>query len=118
MLAPSWVLSAEGVALLTHWLDDDTQAWLADARARLRDWTAAQRGMLADRRWRQLPSCTHFWLARPPRPGLAPRLRERGIQVRDAASFGLPGWVRVSAQPPAAQQALRQALIDIEGENS
>ncbi|KQY86824.1 aminotransferase class I/II-fold pyridoxal phosphate-dependent enzyme [Pelomonas sp. Root1444] len=118
LLAPSWVLSAEGVALLTHWLDDDTQAWLAAARARLREWTAAQRALLADRQWQQLPSCTNFWLARPPRPGTAPRLRERGIQVRDAASFGLPGWVRVSAQPPAAQQALRQALIDIEGENS
>lgn len=49
---------------------------------------------------------------------MAPRLRERGIRVRDAASFGLPGWVRVSAQPPAAQQALQQALIEIESEDA
>jgi histidinol-phosphate aminotransferase len=114
-LAPSWVLSAEGVAMLTHWLEDDTQTWLANARVTLRDWTAAQRGMLAGLGWLQRPSCTNFWLARPPRADTVARLREHGIRVRDAASFGLPGWVRVSAQPPAAQQALQVALLDIEG---
>lgn len=117
-LAPSWVLSAEGVAMLTHWLDDDTQAWLIDVRQQLREWTAQQRALLADLDWQQRPSCTNFWLARPPRSDYAPRLRERGIRVRDAASFGLPGWVRVSAQPPAAQQALQQALLEIESEDA
>jgi len=118
-LAPSWVLSAEGVAMLMHWHDDETTAWLADARAQLREWTAAQRAMLTALDWdQQLPSCTHFWLARPPRPDIALRLRERGIRVRDAASFGLPGWVRVSAQPRRAQQALQQALLEIESEDS
>ncbi len=117
-LAPSWVLSAEGVAMLMHWPDDDTQAWLAGARATLRDWTTCQRALLAGLGWQQQPSCTNFWLARPPRAGMAPRLLERGIRVRDAASFGLAGWVRVSAQPPTAQQALRQALLDIEGDDS
>lgn len=117
-LAPSWVLSAEGVALLMHWPDDDTQAWLARARATLGQWAAAQRALLAGLAWDQRPSVTHFWLARPPRAGLAPRLRQRGIRVRDAASFGLPGWVRLSTQPPQAQQALQRALLDIEGEDS
>jgi histidinol-phosphate aminotransferase len=117
-LAPSWVLSAEGVAMLTHWPDEEAQAWLAGAREQLRDWTARQRALLADLGWQQRPSCTHFWLARPPRADMAPRLRTRGIRVRDAASFGLPGWVRVSAQPPAAQRALQQALRDIESEDS
>ncbi|MFG6463032.1 aminotransferase class I/II-fold pyridoxal phosphate-dependent enzyme [Roseateles sp. DXS20W] len=117
-LAPSWVLSAEGVAMLTHWLDDDTQAWLAQARATLRDWTAAQRALLAELDWQQRPSRTHFWLARPPRPDYALRLRERALRLRDATSFGLPGWVRVSAQPPAAQQALQQAVLEIEGEDA
>lgn len=117
-LAPSWVLSAEGVALLMQWPSADTQAWLADARAQLRLWTAAQRALLTDLDWQQRETCTNFWLARPPRPDIALRLRERGIRVRDAASFGLPGWVRLSAQPPAAQQALQQALLEIEGEDS
>ena len=117
-LAPSWVLSAEGVALLAHWHGDDTQTWLAAARAQLRDWTATQRALLAGLDWLQQPTTTNFWLARPPRPDTVPRLRERGIRVRDATSFGLPGWVRVSAQPPAAQQALQQALLEIEGEDA
>ncbi len=117
-LAPSWVLSAEGVALLTHWLDDDTQAWLAQARATLRDWCTAQRALLAALGWQQQPSCTNFWLARPPMADTPRRLRKHGLRVRDATSFGLPGWVRVSAQPPAAQQALRQALLDIQGEKT
>jgi histidinol-phosphate aminotransferase len=118
-LAPSWVLSAEGVAMLRHWHDDATTAWLGDARAQLREWTQAQRRLLAALDWdAQLPSCTPFWLARPPRADIALRLRERGIRVRDAASFGLPGWVRVSAQPRLGQQALQQALLEIESEDS
>lgn len=117
-LAPSWVLSAEGVAMLTHSLDADTQAWLTASRATLRGWVADQRRLLAGLDWQQYDSCTHFWLARPPRPDLLPRLRERGLRLRDATSFGLPGWVRVSAQAPAAQQALHLALIDIQGEDA
>lgn len=117
-LAPSWVLSAEGVALLMHWHDNATTTWLAHARAQLREWSAAQHRMLADMDWQQQPSCTNYWLARPPRPDIGLRLREHGIQLRDAASFGLPGWVRVSAQPPAAQRALQWALLEIEGEDA
>jgi len=117
-LAPSWVLSAEGVAMLMHWNSDDTQAWLAGARHQLHEWSTKQRALLADLDWLQEPSCTNFWLARPPRLDIATRLRERGIGVRDTTSFGLPGWVRVSAQPLAAQQALQQALLEIESEDS
>ncbi|MCY4753613.1 aminotransferase class I/II-fold pyridoxal phosphate-dependent enzyme [Pelomonas aquatica] len=117
-LAPSWVLSAEGVAMLEHWPSAETRAWLAEARTQLRAWTASQRALLAGEGWLQNPSCTNFWLARPPRPDIAPRLRERGIRLRDAASFGLDGWVRVSAQPPRSQAALQQALVEIEGEDS
>ncbi|RTL33023.1 MAG: aminotransferase class I/II-fold pyridoxal phosphate-dependent enzyme [Burkholderiales bacterium] len=117
-LAPSWVLSAEGVALLTHWQEDETERWLAASRARLRDWVAAQRALLHAFGWTQAPSSTPFWLARPPHAGLLPQLREHGIKLRDATSFGLPGWVRVSAQPPASQHALRRALHQIQGVNA
>jgi histidinol-phosphate aminotransferase len=40
-------------------------------------------------------------------------LREHGIAVRDTSSFGLPGWVRVNAPPPAALGALRAALAKL-----
>jgi histidinol-phosphate aminotransferase len=36
-------------------------------------------------------------------------LRNHGIKLRDTTSFGLPGQVRVSVQPPDAQDALRNA---------
>jgi histidinol-phosphate aminotransferase len=52
-----------------------------------------------------------FWLARPPLPARLLELRLRqlrsaGLKLRDASSFGLPGWVRVSTQSPDAQAAL------------
>ena len=117
-LAPSWVLSAEGVAMLSHWHDDATAAWLGNARAQLREWTAQQRALLGALDWQQRPSCTNFWLARAPRNDIDTRLHEWGIRLRNATSFGLPGWVRVSAQPLAAQQALQVALLEIESEDA
>jgi len=33
----------------------------------------------------------------------------QGVELRDTTSFGLPGHVRVSVQPPAAPAGLRQA---------
>jgi histidinol-phosphate aminotransferase len=40
-------------------------------------------------------------------------LRSKGIKLRDTTSFGLSGQVRLSVQPPAAQDALQQALQHI-----
>lgn len=117
-LAPSWVLSAEGVALLSHWHSDETAAWLAASRTTLSDWVTTQHRLLAGFGWEQRPSCTPFWLARPPRDGVLPRLRAHGIKLRDARSFGLPGWTRLSAQPPHSQQALQRALKDMQGEDT
>ena len=41
------------------------------------------------------------------------RLREQGIKLRDATSFGLPGAVRLGVLAPAAQDALAQAWTSI-----
>jgi histidinol-phosphate aminotransferase len=112
-LAPSWVLSAEGVALLGALHAPSTRAWLATARATLSRWDAMQRAGLAGLGWEQRPSVVPFWLARPPDATTLPhrlrQLRAVGIKLRDATSLGLPGWVRVSAQPPASQHALCEA---------
>ncbi len=116
-LAPSWVLAAEGQVLLWHWADEATAAWLADARAQLAQWRDSQAALLQARGWTLRPSATNFQLASPPRPvGLAAALRRRGLRVRDAASFGLPEWLRLSAQPPTSQAALAAALDALQGD--
>lgn len=42
-------------------------------------------------------------------PVLLAALRQRGIKLRDCASFGLPGAVRLGVLPPASQDALQAA---------
>lgn len=37
-------------------------------------------------------------------------LRQQGIKLRDATSFGFPGWFRLGVRPPESQQALWRAL--------
>jgi histidinol-phosphate aminotransferase len=111
-VAPSWVLSSEGCALLMHWHSAATQAHLHRVRAQLMVWRDTQAGLLNRLGWQQRPSCTPFWLARPGQAGLLQALRARGIKLRDASSFGLHGWVRLSTQAPPAQQALHEALQD------
>jgi len=107
-LAASWVLSAEGQVLLMQLHQPEIQAWLADSRTQLQLWTAQQRAMLGRLDWQQRESCTPFWLARPPQA--LPELRSHGIKLRDATSFGLPGWVRIAALPPQSQLALKERL--------
>jgi histidinol-phosphate aminotransferase len=43
-------------------------------------------------------------------PTLLATLRAQGIKLRDATSFGLPGWVRLGVLPPDAVGALNVAL--------
>lgn len=121
-LAPSWVLSSEGVALLTHWHSAATREHLSEVREQLRAWRSRQQTVLASLGWLQRDSCTPFWLACP-RPGLDAQaldelllspLRQRGIKLRDAQSFGLPGWVRVSTQAPIALAALMEAMESLQ----
>jgi histidinol-phosphate aminotransferase len=109
-LAASWVLSAEGQVLLLQLHHPEIQTWLADSRAQLRRWAVQQRELLARLSWQQNDSCTPFWLARPPAPLDHAALRARGIKLRDATSFGLPGWVRITTLPPQSQLALKETL--------
>ncbi len=46
------------------------------------------------------PSAANFWLVRVPNAAwLRQRLLDEGIVVRDCASFGLPGYIRLGARP-------------------
>ena len=113
-LAPSWVLSAEGEALLMHWHDAVTLSHLAHCRELLRKDRSLMREALQALDWQQRDSLTPFWLTRAPEavdtPLMLAALREQGIKLRDATSFGLPDWVRVAAQPPSLVEALVLAL--------
>ncbi|MET3494921.1 aminotransferase class I/II-fold pyridoxal phosphate-dependent enzyme [Variovorax boronicumulans] len=110
-LAPSWPLGTHGVALLETWTGDEAQAWLARSLTTLRSWKAEQRALCESLGWQCLPSDANFFCARTdaPYPVLAAALRADGIKLRDCASFGLPGLVRLGVLPPHSQQALAQA---------
>ena len=112
-LAPSWPVGAHGVALLQAWVQPRTQHWLAECLPTLRDWKARQVALCAAMGWQVLPgSQANYFCARPPGgdlPELLRHLRARGIKLRDCASFGLPGVVRMGVLAPESQDALRQA---------
>lgn len=109
---PSWPLGAHGVAMLSAWTEPPAQAWLCDSLPLLRRWTDQLRSGLHALGLKPLASVSPFICARRPSRAHAHWLRARGLAVRDTASFGLPGWMRVSAQPPEATSALLQALRD------
>ena len=112
-LAPSWPVGAHGVALLHSWVRPATQRWLAGCLPVLRDWKARQQALCAALGWAVLPgSQANYFVAKVPVPDLAlalARLRCQGIAVRNCASFGLPGHVRLGVLAPGAQQALHRA---------
>lgn len=111
-LAPSWPVGAHGVALLEAWTRPKTQQWLDESRATLRGWKAAQRALCESLGWQCLPAVANYFCAKPDVPHSAERahaLRAQGIKLRDAASFGLAGHVRLGVLPPASQEALRRA---------
>lgn len=112
-LAPSWPLGAGGVALLSAWTQAPVQAWLARSLPLLRTWKAQQLALCRALGWRPLAgSQANYFTARVPQPHLAARLeqlRAQGIKLRDCASFGLPGHVRLGVLAPPAQQALARA---------
>lgn len=109
-LAPSWPLGAHGVALLEAWCAPATQAWLAASREILRTWKEKQLALCRELGWDVAPGNANFMVAAAPDLVRAlPALRDRGVQLRDCASFGLPGRVRLSVQSPAAQDALAAA---------
>ena len=114
-LCPSWPVGAHGEAMLQAWSGHDAQDWLAASLKTLREWKARQIEMCESLGWRCLPSEANFFCAQPALPegmnlqeALA-ALRTQGIKLRDTASFGLPGHVRLGVQPPAVQVALHNA---------
>lgn len=115
-LCPSWPVGSHGVAMLQAWTSPDVQSWLAESLVTLRGWKKRQIRLLESSGWLCLPSDASFFCARPALPPaislpqVLSEWRTRGIKLRDTASFGLPGHVRMSVLAPTAQDALRAAL--------
>lgn len=109
-LAASWPIGAHGEAMLMAWAQAEVQRWVGGQRETLGAWAAALRATLERHGWTCEPSDTAYLCARPPRPLDPLAWRARGIKLRDASSFGLPGWWRLSAQRPEALAALDATL--------
>jgi histidinol-phosphate aminotransferase len=121
---PSWPVGAHGEAMLMVWTGRDAQDWLAGSLKTLREWKTRQIALCESLGWRCLPSEANFFCAQPALPeGLSLQealatLRARGIKLRDTASFGLPGHVRLGVQPPVVQDALHNAWQQLRQTNS
>jgi len=137
-MCASWPVGSHGVAMLQAWVQPEVQAWVNESLHTLRAWKTQQIAMLRTLGWTCLGSDTpHFFCL--PRVGYRPtadegiepgdaglddgpshltlhlkHLRAAGVKLRDAASFGLAGHVRVSVQAPAAQQALKLAWLSLD----
>lgn len=119
-LCPSWPVGAHGVALLQTWSGAAAQRWLATSLTILQDWKSRQVQMLDALGWTCFASDANFFCAEPALPpGLAladalQALRGQGIKLRDTGSFGLPGRVRLGVLPPASQDALHNAWLQLQ----
>ena len=114
LLASSWPLGVHGEALLHAWASPPVQAWLAQCLPTLRHWKARQMTLLQNLGWQLQPSEANYFCAKPPQPlDLAALRAAHGIKLRDCASFGLPGWLRLGVLGPQAQAALAQALASL-----
>uniref|UniRef100_A0A831U693 histidinol-phosphate transaminase n=1 Tax=Thermus islandicus TaxID=540988 RepID=A0A831U693_9DEIN len=110
-LAPSWPVSVYGEALLLGHLDPAAQAWLRESRRELYRLRRLLAEGLRELGLEVRESPANFLLARVGgATEVARALRERGVRVRDCTSFGLPEWIRLSAQREEAIRALLEAL--------
>lgn len=113
-MGPSWAAGSHGVALLESWSATSVQDWLASSRHSLREWKGHLLALCGDLGWRTWSSSANFLCADPGIADMADwvsALRAEGIKVRDATSFGLPDHCRIAVLSPAAQEALRDAVL-------
>jgi histidinol-phosphate aminotransferase len=119
-LAPSWVLGADGAAMVSAFASVEAADLLAAQRQAMAVWRGDWIAALRVRGWVVGDGVTPFLLARPPgSAALAPlwhaAWRQRGFKLRDAASFGLRGWVRVGISAPAVRGALMEVCDAVHG---
>jgi histidinol-phosphate aminotransferase len=110
--APSWVIGRDAVAMLETCIQRPAREWLQESIPLLWRWRAQLADGLRRLRREARESPATFLLVDVGDAGrVSRRLREAGIRVRDASSFGLRRWIRLSAQPAPARKALLAALV-------
>jgi histidinol-phosphate/aromatic aminotransferase/cobyric acid decarboxylase-like protein len=109
---PAWTTStmAQAAALATC----SARAFVEETRPRVLGDREHVQAVVRRRGLRPLPSATPFFLVPVPNAGdLRRRLLVRHrVLVRDCASFGLPGFIRLSARPRAEVAHLDAALAE------
>jgi histidinol-phosphate aminotransferase len=109
--AASWPVGPDGVAFLQAGISPPALAWLEACRPVLVEWRQALADGLADLGCAVCESPASFLMAEVGDAAtVASGLRRHGLRVRDGASFGLPGWIRLRAAPPEPRTALLAAL--------
>jgi len=109
--APSWVIGRDAVAMLGAATEPRACAWLAQGKPEWLRWRAQLARSLKQLGLAVCESPATFLLANVGDAArISAHLRRHGVRVRDCSSFGLRQWIRLSAQPPAAQRALFTAL--------
>lgn len=109
--APSWVIGRDAVAMLEAATEPQARTWLEQGMPQLRQWRARLAHSLEQMGLSVRESPATFLMAKVGKASqVTAYLRRHGVRVRDASSFGLRQWIRLSAQPPGAQKALLAAL--------
>ncbi|MEW5762219.1 MAG: histidinol-phosphate transaminase [Bacillota bacterium] len=112
-VAPPWNVNAfaQRAGVLALQSDGD---YLARMRSAVRQSIAYLRNGLRQRGFSPLKTRANFFLLPVGNAAVyRERLLERGILVRDCASFGLPAYIRIAARPLNECHALLEALQDI-----
>lgn len=111
VLAPSWVIDRTAEAFLHTSVQPEALRWLDRTLPQIAAWRRALSDDLARTGLQVRESPATFLLARVGQAtAVADKLRDLGLRVRDATSFGLHEWIRLGCQPPTAQAVLTRSL--------
>ncbi len=112
--APPWSVSSVAQAALCAALGSRALARLEHSLARVAARREALSAAVARRGWQPRPSATGFVLSAVPAAAATTHaLRLRGVRVRHAASFGLPGHIRVAVRRRDEEDRFLAALDEI-----